>query len=323
MKGTLSNDLLKLRSKLETIEKQFEEKLVSVKSTEEKHKKVENQLEQFIVTKDNIITLNIGGKKFLTKTSTLLSKKDSLFNQMINSYINNNEEIPSEFFFDRSYTHFKTILDYLRTGQLNLKKFKNYDRLDIEEELEYYGLVEKGRNKKLEYEIGWSTENLKGCSVSPNDEKLLNVHSNTCYTHFLTNRKFIDEDFIIEFESSVLQTDNYFYFGIINENYSLTGNCFCCSPVNSFYIQCNGTVHINSQNSTVSELAWNSETVVIGMKIVLSERLIYFYIKDKFESGPYQINSGTQFTVVSGHCNNGNGTIKILDCFQFNKNDLN
>jgi len=318
MKGGLAKNLELLKSKLESFEKEYEVKLETVKQTEAKFEKIENKLEDFISEKDNTITLNIGGKFFLTKMSTLLKRKDSLFHQLLNSYVSNNEEIPNEFFFDRSFKNFETIIDYLRTGQLNLKSFKNYEKQDLEEELEYYGLIDKSnKSKKIFYELEWEKLNLKGCSVDSQDPKNLIVASNTCYTHFLTNRRFTDENFIVELESTVTQTDNYFYFGIINENYSITSNCMCCNPSNSYYVQCDGSVHINSQINNISQLAWGAKTVTIGMKVLLKERQIYFYIPDIGEYGPYSISNGNSFTVVSGHCNSGSGTIRILDCYEY------
>jgi hypothetical protein len=294
MKSGLAKNLELLKNKLESFEKEYEEKLETVKQTEAKYVKIENKLEDFISEKDNTITLNIGGKKFLTKMSTLLKRKESLFHQLLNSYVSNNEEIPNEFFFDRSFKNFDTILDYIRTGQLNMKLFKNYEKQDIEEELEYYGLIEKSnKSKKISYELEWEKTNLKGCSVDPQDPKILRVTSNTCYTHFLTNRKFTDENFIVEFESNVTQTDNYFYFGIINENYSITGTCMCCNPSNSYYVQCDGNVHINSQINNISQLAWHSQTVRIGMKVLLKERQIYFYIPDIGNTGPIKFQMVT------------------------------
>ena len=136
----------------------------------------------------------------------------------------------------------------------------------------------------------------------------------TYYTHFLTNRVFTDENFTIEFESSVSQTDNYYYIGIINESYSTSGNCGCCNPSNSYYIQCDGSTHINSTRNN-GTLSWYSQSCIIGMRVYLSDKTIYFY-KDTpdNEVGPFTIVSGTNFRVFAGHCNSGNGELKILSC---------
>jgi len=89
----------------------------------------------------------------------------------------------------------------------------------------------------------------------------------------------------------------------------------CCNPSNSWYIKCDGTTHINAQTNTVSNFAWNSSPVVIGIKCMLSEKKIWFY-KDSpdNECGPYDIPTGNNFRIVSGHCNTGNGTLIIPKC---------
>jgi hypothetical protein len=86
----------------------------------------------------------------------------------------------------------------------------------------------------------------------------------------------------------------------------------CCNPAPSFFIKCDGSVHIGG-GSVTTNLSWFSAPVTLGIKANLQEKKIYFYIQDKGEVGPYTIN-GNQFRVVSGHCNSGKGIIKITNC---------
>jgi hypothetical protein len=114
-------------------------------------------------------------------------------------------------------------------------------------------------------------------------------------------------------ESTVTQTDNYFYIGVVNENYSFTGSCGCCNPANSWYIQCDGSSHSNGVRTENYHLAWNGANVTVTMKVLIESKQIYFNVEGKGEVGPYPL-SGNSFRVYAGHCNTGNGTITITDC---------
>jgi hypothetical protein len=325
----LKSDLLKLREQLENIENEIENPQNDQKvqdnflddgeaNSNKKFSNPEEQIEELISTKEDIITLNIGGKKFQTKKSTLLRLKDTLFYNLIIQYKNMNQEIPKEIFIDRGYTHFKLILDILRTNQFTFKGRPKIEREELLDEFEYYGLKSHlNLNKKKEIDIKWDQGLSKSgaCTIDQNDPKKIKIHSTTCYTHFVTNPVFSKENFIIEFDSTVTQTDNYYYIGLINESYSTSGSCMCCNPSNSFYIQCDGSVHINATKHNEQALSWNGANVNLGMKVNLEEKKIWFYIPDRKEVGPYTLNGNT-FRVVAGHCNTGNGMITITDCYE-------
>lgn len=318
MNSLLKDDLFNLKSKLENIEKEFEVKIKDVESKEERFKRLDQQMEEYLSQKDKVILLNVGGKKFQTKISTLLSVKDTLFHNIVTGYITKNEEPPKELFFDRGYTHFALILEYLRTKIINLKTLNRYDKEEVINELEYYGLSDiLNISKKETYDLFWeqSTSKSGACTVNTNDKRNIRIHSNTCYTHFVTNKYWVNENFCVELETTVSQTDSYYYIGIVNESYNLTSNCMCCNPANSYYVQCDGSIHINGVKTNDTRFAWGSNKTTIGMKVMLQERKIYFYIPDKVELGPFTISNGSNFRVVAGHCNNGNGEITIVDCY--------
>jgi hypothetical protein len=142
MNSLLKDDLLGLKDKLELLEKEFENKLKDVDNKEKKFKEIDKQIEEIVNTKDTIIKLNIGGKIFHTKMSTLLNIKDTLFYKLISKCIENKEEITSEIFIDRSYTHFQILLDYMRTKKYSLKQLNKYELKDFESEVRYYGFTE-------------------------------------------------------------------------------------------------------------------------------------------------------------------------------------
>lgn len=314
----LGLDLKNLKSKLENIEKEFETQMKEVDIKQQNFKKVEDQIEEYLSTKDGIITLNIGGKLYKTKVSTIMSEKDTLFYTYLKKYIDQDQQVPKEIFFDRSFQNFDFIMEYLRTKKYSFKGMNKFIKEDLIEELNYYGFSNlTGSNKKNEIDIGWDQGLSKqgNCTVDTNDNKNLRVHSTSCYCHFVTNKVFTNENFAIELESTVTQTENYYYIGIVNEAYSTSGSCGCCNPANFFYIQCNGTIHINSTTTTETTMAWGASSVTIGMRVLLSEKKLYFYIPDKEEKGPYSL-TGNSFRVVAGHCNTGNGQIKITECYE-------
>lgn len=135
----LKNDLSGLKSKLENIEGEFESKLKEVENKEQRFQKIDQQIEDLVAKKDSIVKLNVGGKVFQTKISTLTSVKDSLFSKIISVSLENNEPI-TELFFDRSFLHFHIILDFLRTKKFDHKGLSKYDIDDIKAECEYYGI---------------------------------------------------------------------------------------------------------------------------------------------------------------------------------------
>lgn len=136
---SIKNDLSNLKSKLDNIEGEFENKLKEVENKESKFKKIDEQIEELISKKDSVVKLNVGGKIFQTKISTLLSVKDTLFSKLITNALDNKEPT-NEFFFDRSFDYFHYILDYLRTKQFKPKGLSKFDIDELKEEAEYYGI---------------------------------------------------------------------------------------------------------------------------------------------------------------------------------------
>lgn len=324
MTTEFKDDVLGLKSKLELVEMQFQEKLKVMEEKEATFKVIDEKI-QDIISKDTSLSikLNIGGKIFNTKLSTLLSVKDTVFYRIIGDYVKNEKQLPEALFFDRSYDHFELILNFLRFKEFSLKKFSKFEKEDIKEEIEYYGLSDiLNVSKKSEIEIEWDEVNSKSgvFNIDKEDRKKINIHSNTCYTHFLANKRFKDEDFQIDLEVNITQSDNYLYVGMMNESYSLTGSCGCCNPSNCCYIQCDGSIHCNSSRTDNYDLAWNSQKILIQMKVYLSDpsaKRMYFIFPEKndLEKGPFNI-TGNDFRLYIGHCNSGNGSATILECFE-------
>jgi hypothetical protein len=65
---------------------------------------------------DSIVKLNVGGHKYLTSRSTLLSKGENLFTALLSGRIESNMTEAGYYFIDRNGRYFEPILDYFRTG---------------------------------------------------------------------------------------------------------------------------------------------------------------------------------------------------------------
>ncbi len=320
----LKGDLLGLKSRVEVVEQEFQDKLKLVEKKEAAFKELDLSVQELLSNEKNkTIKLDIGGKIFITKLSTLLSVKDTVFYRVIGDYICKNQEIPEFLFFDRSFEFFELILNYLRFQQFSLKKYNKYEKEDIKAEVEYYGLSESlSLSKKSDIDIEWDQALSKSgmFTIDQDDKKKIKLHTTTCYTHFVTNKLFKDEDFQIDLEVNVQQSDTYLYVGIYNSSYSLSGNCGCCNPPHAYFVQCDGTTHINSITKSNPNASWKSTKVLISIRVYLSDpanKKIYFAFPEKndIELGPYTI-TGNDFRVYAGHCNTGNGEIIIQECFE-------
>ena len=88
------------------------------------------------------IKLNVGGKKFYTTRTTLMSEQDSMIARMF-SEENKNVLAPCQmeedaYLIDRSPKYFEPLLDYLRTGRVILDP--NINPEGVLEEAEYFEL---------------------------------------------------------------------------------------------------------------------------------------------------------------------------------------
>ncbi|KAH9331631.1 hypothetical protein KI387_003739 [Taxus chinensis] len=88
------------------------------------------------------ITLNVGGKRFVTTRATLESAgRHSMLAAIIHSDWNSDSELHNdEFFLDRNPFYFSPLLDFLRTGELHIPPTMSEKALY--REALYYGLLE-------------------------------------------------------------------------------------------------------------------------------------------------------------------------------------
>ncbi|NWS78058.1 KCNRG protein, partial [Crotophaga sulcirostris] len=86
-----------------------------------------------------VVVLNVGGMRFVTRASTLQQFPECRLARMLNDDEREFKLVNGEFFVDRDGTLFSYIMDFLRTLQVSLPTdFTDYQRL--QREAEFYGL---------------------------------------------------------------------------------------------------------------------------------------------------------------------------------------
>lgn len=136
----IKGDLSGLKSKLEAIENQIENQMTDLEQREERWKKMDEQVEEFIKNQQDVIRLNVGGKKFVTRIETLVAIKDTLFYKIVVSKKFNLQE---ELFFDRNPKIFPIVMDYLRNKKLDYTRYNRDQLEDLRIEAEYFEVRQK------------------------------------------------------------------------------------------------------------------------------------------------------------------------------------
>ncbi len=95
----------------------IQQRLQIVSEREKRWEELDKKVVELASIVPSKVVLDVGGKRFATSKSTLLSHPDTFFTAMLCS----EHWKPSEdgsYFIDRSPKHFGRILDYLRSGTL-------------------------------------------------------------------------------------------------------------------------------------------------------------------------------------------------------------
>ena len=90
------------------------------------------------------IKLNVGGQHFATSVQTLTKDPNSMLAAMFSGRFDMKPSEDGSFFIDRDGTHFRFILNFLRTGKLTLPEGATFIK-ELEEEAEFYqiqGLID-------------------------------------------------------------------------------------------------------------------------------------------------------------------------------------
>ena len=83
------------------------------------------------------VKLNVGGQYFTTSVQTLRKDPNSMLAAMFSGKFDTKPSEDGSFFIDRDGTHFRFILNYLRTGKLTLPEGATFHK-ELEEEAEFY-----------------------------------------------------------------------------------------------------------------------------------------------------------------------------------------
>ena len=137
--SALKDDLILLKTRLETIESQLTGQMKEIENREQKWKSMEERCDKIYCNQTDIVRFNVGGEKFATSVNTLLRTPNTLFCKLIES---GRLDLKEEIFFDRSAEIFPFILDFLRTKDINYKNFSKDQLAILKEDAEYYNIYE-------------------------------------------------------------------------------------------------------------------------------------------------------------------------------------
>ena len=101
------------------------------------------------------VKLDVGGQHFTTTVQTLTKDPNSMLAAMFSGKFEMKPSEDGSFFIDRDGTHFRFILNFLRTGKLTLPEGATFTK-ELEEEAEFYqiqGLIDALRPAKLTVEV--------------------------------------------------------------------------------------------------------------------------------------------------------------------------
>eukprot|EP01080_Neovahlkampfia_damariscottae_P006838 gene6838-11000_t len=120
-----------------------EEVIIQLKEIEDQKIKIEKLYDC------QIIELNVGGKYFTTSIETIQTDEDSMLYAMFSGKYPLQVDKTGKVFIDRDDTHFRKILNYLRTGVL-ITPLSSIDAKELLLEAEFYNLKNLIRDIKLQ-----------------------------------------------------------------------------------------------------------------------------------------------------------------------------
>eukprot|EP01006_Ploeotia_vitrea_P056046 TRINITY_DN68057_c1_g2_i1.p1 TRINITY_DN68057_c1_g2~~TRINITY_DN68057_c1_g2_i1.p1 ORF type:complete len:320 (-),score=12.86 TRINITY_DN68057_c1_g2_i1:173-1132(-) len=138
--------------------------------------KIEAAKAKSIASSENsqIVTLNIGGKKFQTSQETLLSAHESFFWCMLHSGDWKPDEEKGEYFIDRSPVVFPLILESLRQQDpVSTEHLSKFEMDMLEKDLDFYGLRDFfGKAVARNQVLAWSrhTSKVGGIRFTDNNQ---------------------------------------------------------------------------------------------------------------------------------------------------------
>jgi len=134
---SLRGNLSSLKAKLKDISAQLEEQESGKLIKEQKQKNIDEKIGEIKDVNRKIVNINVGGKNFSTVKSVLTKDPNSIFAILLNE-----DASISELFFDRSPRLFNVLLDYLRFGKIDYKKFRKEDLEELYAEALFYEITD-------------------------------------------------------------------------------------------------------------------------------------------------------------------------------------
>ena len=105
--------------------------------------KQQEKMTEFNKIQSDIVTLNVGGKKFTTSLQTLRAEPESMLGVMFSGRHPCRKQDDGSIFIDRDGTHFRIILNYLRGSITSIQQLPddNITLSDLSSESQYYQLT--------------------------------------------------------------------------------------------------------------------------------------------------------------------------------------
>lgn len=128
-------EILDLKASILDLESRFNFASKDIENKEARWKNCEKKLIELQKINEGFCTLNVGGERFTVSLHVLKSRRGTLFyKQILRKEIQPNKEV----FYDRDPLYFIHILNFLRTGKIDSKRFSEEEKEDILAEAQFF-----------------------------------------------------------------------------------------------------------------------------------------------------------------------------------------
>eukprot|EP01118_Nematostelium_gracile_P008819 TRINITY_DN2934_c0_g1_i1.p1 TRINITY_DN2934_c0_g1~~TRINITY_DN2934_c0_g1_i1.p1 ORF type:complete len:203 (+),score=46.69 TRINITY_DN2934_c0_g1_i1:2-610(+) len=167
---TLASRLRECVSTMLSISREIENELEKLTLKEIEQKDHQKKIDDLLNKHGTTINLNIGGKKFVSSKSTLTCLEGTYFSAMLSSdHWRPNSE--GEYFIDRNPKYFRRVLEYLRTGKLDLEGLSERRKEKLMIELDYYQIPEPTKIAQQYEGWKWDIKNKGRRIILSNDDR--------------------------------------------------------------------------------------------------------------------------------------------------------
>jgi hypothetical protein len=139
----LKDQFFEIKSRIERVESDLKEQIADLSDKQEKWNKLEEIADKIKIQHGHKkVRFNIFGKRFTTTIDTLLSAKDSLFYKMVLSNEVDLVNYDEELFFEVDPVMFSHVLDFIRTREINLKRFTTIQIRELRNVAQYFEVTD-------------------------------------------------------------------------------------------------------------------------------------------------------------------------------------